>query len=61
MTYQYISRNIRCEQKFLIKYFDCKDLSNSLADISLGVRIDFINPNDYGKLVDKLIKSLKLN
>lgn len=61
MSYQYFSRDIRYEQKFSIKYFDSKDLSNSLANISLGVRIDFLNPRDYSKLVDKLINSLKLN
>jgi hypothetical protein len=59
IEYSYV--DIRYEQRFLVKFFDFKDLSKSLVDINIGVRLDFINPGDYSGLVDRLVNTLKMN
>ena len=58
--YSYNYRAIRFQQMFLVKYFDFQDLSNSAIDANLNISLDFLNPKDYVKLADIIIKSLKI-
>lgn len=60
IMYSYQYRAIRFHQKFLMRYFEFSDLSNSMLDVNLDVKIDFINPRDYSKLSDYVIRSLRI-
>ncbi|MET0393569.1 MAG: hypothetical protein ABW019_10530, partial [Chitinophagaceae bacterium] len=60
MGYSYSYREIRFQQKFLMRYFEFSDLLHSRIDVDLGVRMDFLNPRDYSTLSDYVIRSLKI-
>lgn len=59
--YEYSYRTIRFQQKFLMKYFSLANLSRSVIDVNLDVKMDFLNPNDYSILSEKIIRSLKIS
>lgn len=60
VNYSYSTRNIRFQQKFLMRYFQIDDLTNSMVDADLDLSIDFVNKGDYSELSDYIISSLKI-
>jgi len=60
IVYDYKYRTVRFRQKFLMKYFDFADLSHSIIDVNLDISMDFLNPRDYSRLSEKIVRSLKI-
>ena len=53
-------RAVRFHQKYFMRYFALPDLEHSIVDVDLDVNMNFINPKDYSKLSDSIIRSLKI-
>jgi hypothetical protein len=43
-----------------MKYFDFADLSHSIIDVNLDISMDFLNPRDYSRLSEKIVRSLRI-
>jgi len=59
IMFEYSYRTIRFQQQFLIKYFNISDLSRSIVDAKLDIKMDFLNPDDYSTVSEKIIQSLR--